>query len=114
MDDYNYDYNPDMDLWTVEEELDMTSFHAEDNGFNYATVPGERWGVSKIFLHQGRGFTKDRVSPDNLRLYLRCRKQHYQHNPCKARAVIYSELPITNTFFVFKWRLLKLWEIDNN
>jgi hypothetical protein len=87
-------------LWTVNEELDMESFHDERGGFNYATVPGERWGISKLFLHEGRAFTKEKVSQDKLRLYLKCRKHHYPHNPCQARAVIYGEIHLYKAFIL--------------
>jgi hypothetical protein len=77
-----------MEEVSMEKELDEEFFHDDRGAYNYCTVPGERWNCSKIYLFEGRGYIRDTISFTGDRLYLKCRKSHRKHQPCKGRAIV--------------------------
>ena len=72
----------------MEKELEEDFFHDARGPYNYCTVPGERWNCSKIYLFEGRGYIRDSISFTGDKLYLKCRKSHRKHQPCKGRAIV--------------------------
>jgi hypothetical protein len=85
----------------MEHELDEEFFHDDKGEYNYATVPGERWSCSKIYLFEGRGYVKDGISACGERLYLKCRRCHKKPHPCKGRAIVIRKLNISLHYYDF-------------
>ena len=77
-----------MEWISMEKELEEDFFHDARGPYNYCTVPGERWNCSKIYLFEGRGYIRDSINFTGDKLYLKCRKSHRKHNPCKGRAIV--------------------------
>lgn len=81
-----------MEYISMEREFhDMLTFHDDKSEYNYITVPGEKWSTSKIFIFEGRAYIRDTISFTGDRLYLKCRKSHRKHMPCKGRAIVTSK-----------------------
>jgi hypothetical protein len=88
-----------MPFFSMEHELDDLFFHTDKGEYNYSTVPGDRWSCSKLYLFEGRGYIKDKISFHGDKLYLKCRKSQRKPHPCKGRAVVEGNLEINMQIF---------------
>ena len=56
----------------------------------FIQIEGEKRG-SKLWVHNGKGYVKERETPSTL--FLRCRQ--FKKDSCKGRAVIRTEVDLT-------------------